>query len=265
MSKSIADVLALIQENNVEMVNFKMADAKGEYHQITIPASTFSIEFIQKGININTANYSCVAANKCDAIFIPDLDSANIDNGSIIPTVVISGELRYFSKNASEIALEVENGKVKKGKASRVFGTVSLLCGLAGLILLVLEIVIGFCTWLCSLLPYVGGQLVAFLGIPAAVLILAIIVVVLVLGIIGIVFGSISIGKSKKAGRSAGLGIAGLVLSILAMVLWLLPLIVFTIVALVCLSIIILIIGYFLLIIIVYVLYVVLAGCVYNL
>ena len=42
MSKSIKDILKMIEENDIKMVDFKMVDINGVYRHVTIPAGNFS-------------------------------------------------------------------------------------------------------------------------------------------------------------------------------------------------------------------------------
>lgn len=210
MSKSFADILTLMHENNVEMVNFKMADAKGKYHQVTIPAGSFSIDLIQKGINIDTNTYSCVPANNGDAIFIPDMDSAVLDQGSIISTVVVSGELRYFNgKNkVTNVAPEASKGdKI----TSLIFSIVALSCGGSAL-LLSLGAMLFAC---CCFWAYGAGIYAGFIwGICS-----------LICAIPGIVFGVLGKKKCAKSGRAPGMAVAGLIMSIVSCIMTIIPII----------------------------------------
>ena len=36
MAKTVADILAMIQENDIKMVDFKMVDINGQYRHVTI-------------------------------------------------------------------------------------------------------------------------------------------------------------------------------------------------------------------------------------
>ena len=38
MSKSVQDIIALIQEEDIKMVDFKMVDINGQFRHVTIPA-----------------------------------------------------------------------------------------------------------------------------------------------------------------------------------------------------------------------------------
>ena len=57
MSKTVADILALIQENDIKMVDFKMVDINGQYRHVTIPAKIFSEATMKNGIGFDASNY----------------------------------------------------------------------------------------------------------------------------------------------------------------------------------------------------------------
>ncbi len=42
MAKTVKDILALIKENDIKMIDFKMVDINGQYRHVTIPAQNFS-------------------------------------------------------------------------------------------------------------------------------------------------------------------------------------------------------------------------------
>lgn len=215
MSKSFADILTLIHANNVEMINFRMADANGQYHQITIPASSFSIDLIQRGINIDTTTYSCVAAYMGDAIFIPDLDSAVVDTGSIISTVVISGQLRYFNGNVTPVA----NASGSNDKLPLIFSIVALSCGGVGTLCALAELLLCCCCAVSAFIPYLGyltGIICLCVQIVGAFVAFA-------CGVAGIVFGVLANKKCKEIGKSNGMSLAGLILGIVSAVLAFLP------------------------------------------
>ena len=214
MSKSFADILTLIHDNNVEMINFKMADANGQYHQVTIPASSFSIDLIQKGVNIDTTSYSCVAANMGDAIFIPDLDSAMVDAGSIISTVVISGQLRYFNAQVNPAVISGSNDKLPL-----IFSIVALSCGGVGILCALAEFLLCCCCACSAFIPYLGWVT----GFVALCVQFGCAFVALACGIAGIVFGVLANKKCKEIGKSNGMSLAGLILGIVAAALALLP------------------------------------------
>ena len=47
MAKTVQDVLALIKEEGIKMVDFKMVDINGQYRHVTIPADNFSETVMQ--------------------------------------------------------------------------------------------------------------------------------------------------------------------------------------------------------------------------
>ena len=50
MSKSVQDILAMIEEHNIQMVDFKMVDINGQFRHVTIPASHFGESTLTEGI-----------------------------------------------------------------------------------------------------------------------------------------------------------------------------------------------------------------------
>ena len=42
MSRTVQDILALIEEQNIQMVDFKIVDINGQFRHVTIPASQFT-------------------------------------------------------------------------------------------------------------------------------------------------------------------------------------------------------------------------------
>ena len=91
MSKSVQDVLALIKDNNIKMVDFKMVDINGQYRHVTIPADNFSEDTMKYGIGFDASNYGYAVVEKSDMVFIPDPDTALIDPFCTIPTLSMTG------------------------------------------------------------------------------------------------------------------------------------------------------------------------------
>ena len=91
MAKSVADILAMIRENNIKMVDFKMVDVSGQYRHVTIPAKNFSEATMENGIGFDASNYGYAVVEKSDMVFIPDPDTAVIDPFCEIPTLSMTG------------------------------------------------------------------------------------------------------------------------------------------------------------------------------
>ena len=91
MAKTVKDILALIKEEEIKMVDFKMVDIGGQYRHVTIPAENFSEETMKSGIGFDASNYGYAVVEKSDMVFIPDPDTAQIDPFCSIPTLSMTG------------------------------------------------------------------------------------------------------------------------------------------------------------------------------
>ncbi len=91
MSKSVKDILNMIQEYGIQMVDFKMVDINGQYRHVTIPANRFSESTLTEGIGFDASNYGYAVVEKSDMVFIPDPDTALIDPFCAVPTLSMTG------------------------------------------------------------------------------------------------------------------------------------------------------------------------------
>ena len=91
MAKSVQDILALIEAQDIKMIDFKMVDINGQYRHVTIPAENFSESTMQNGIGFDASNYGYAVVEKSDMVFIPDPDTAVIDPFCSIPTLSMTG------------------------------------------------------------------------------------------------------------------------------------------------------------------------------
>lgn len=91
MAKTAQDVMAMIEENHIAMVDFKMVDINGQYRHVTIPAKNFNEKTMTSGIGFDASNYGYAVVEKSDMVFIPDPDTAVIDPFCEIPTLSMTG------------------------------------------------------------------------------------------------------------------------------------------------------------------------------
>ena len=91
MSKSVQDIIALIREEDIKMVDFKMVDINGQFRHVTIPARDFNEEIMKTGVGFDASNYGYAVVEKSDMVFIPDPDTAVIDPFCQIPTLSMTG------------------------------------------------------------------------------------------------------------------------------------------------------------------------------
>ena len=91
MAKTTADILKMIEENDIKMVDFKIVDINGQFRHVTIPACHFNEDIVKEGIGFDASNYGYAVVEKSDMVFIPDLDTAIIDPFCEIPTLSLTG------------------------------------------------------------------------------------------------------------------------------------------------------------------------------
>ena len=91
MARTVADIMNMIQENNIQMVDFKVVDINGQFRHVTIPANHFNEDTLKNGIGFDASNYGYAVVEKSDMVFIPDIETAIIDPYCTIPTLSITG------------------------------------------------------------------------------------------------------------------------------------------------------------------------------
>ncbi len=117
MAKTIEDIYRIIEENDIEMVDFKMVDINGIFRHVTIPASYFNEDIMTDGIGFDASNYGYAILEKSDMVFIPDLDTAMIDPFCACPTLSMTGDamiidsphnrpLKQYPRNIVKAAVE---------------------------------------------------------------------------------------------------------------------------------------------------------------
>lgn len=80
MTKSVADVMKLIQENEVKFVDFRFVDTRGKEQHVTVPVSHFDEDKFTDGHAFDgssIAGWKGIEAS--DMLLIPDPQTANID------------------------------------------------------------------------------------------------------------------------------------------------------------------------------------------
>lgn len=91
MARSAKDFMNMIQENDIQMIDFKIVDINGQFRHVTIPASQFTEDILTNGIGFDASNYGYAVVEKSDMVFIPDLDTAIVDPFCGIPTLSVTG------------------------------------------------------------------------------------------------------------------------------------------------------------------------------
>ena len=81
MQKTAPDIMRMIQNQGIQMVDFKMVDINGQFRHVTIPAQHFSEETMVNGIGFDASNYGYAVVEKSDMVFVPDPDTAVVEIG----------------------------------------------------------------------------------------------------------------------------------------------------------------------------------------
>lgn len=93
MARTLQDVLAMCKENDIKIVDFKMTDIDGRWRHLSIPVGRLNEDTMTYGIGFDGSNYGYAPVESSDMVFVPDLDSATIDNFAEIPTLSMIGDV----------------------------------------------------------------------------------------------------------------------------------------------------------------------------
>ena len=91
MATTAKDIMRLIEEQDVQMVDFKIVDIDGQFRHVTIPAKNFNEDTMVNGIGFDASNYGYAVVEKSDMVYIPDLETASIDPFCSIKTLTMIG------------------------------------------------------------------------------------------------------------------------------------------------------------------------------
>ena len=93
MFKSIQEARQFIQENGIQMVDFKLTDLDGRWRHLTIPAERLDEGIMEHGIGFDGSNYGYAAVENSDMVFIPDVRTAIVDPFVEAPTLTMVGDV----------------------------------------------------------------------------------------------------------------------------------------------------------------------------
>ncbi len=98
MFKTIKEAQDFIKANDIKMIDFKMIDINGRWRHITIPSNRLNEDTMVYGIGFDGSNYGYAAVEKSDMVFIPNLESAQIDPFVSQPTLTMTGDVCIIGK-----------------------------------------------------------------------------------------------------------------------------------------------------------------------
>ena len=115
MSKTVADVMKLVQENEVKFVDFRFTDTRGKEQHVSVPISHFDDD---KFVSGHAFDGSSIAGWKgieaSDMILMPDPNTANIDPFFEEPTLILTcdviepGDGKPYERDPRSLAKRAE-------------------------------------------------------------------------------------------------------------------------------------------------------------
>ncbi|MCR5746592.1 MAG: type I glutamate--ammonia ligase [Lachnospiraceae bacterium] len=96
MGRSLDDIRALIKEQDIEFVDFKLTDISGRWRHLSIPAERLNEGTMEHGIGFDGSNYGYAPVENSDMVFVPVLDSAVIDTYTDVPTLSMIGDVKII-------------------------------------------------------------------------------------------------------------------------------------------------------------------------
>ena len=115
MSKTVADVMKLVQENEVKFVDFRFTDTRGKEQHVTVPMSHFDEDKFASGHAFDgssIAGWKGIEAS--DMILMPDPNTANVDPFFEEPTLILTcdviepGDGKPYERDPRSLARRAE-------------------------------------------------------------------------------------------------------------------------------------------------------------
>lgn len=97
MFTSFDELKRYCEEEQIQMIDFRMIALTGQVKHLTIPVSRLSTNIFEEGIGFDGSNYGYAKVEKSDMVFIPDLTSAFRDPFWDVPTVSMIGDVFAIS------------------------------------------------------------------------------------------------------------------------------------------------------------------------
>ena len=116
MPVTFDDIKKTCKDNSVKMADFKMIDLNGRWRHLTMPIGRLTEDILKSGVGFDGSNYGFAPVEKSDMIFIPDLETAQMDPFTEIPTISMIGDVymidlpenRRFDQDPRNVAIHAE-------------------------------------------------------------------------------------------------------------------------------------------------------------
>ena len=98
MKKTLQEILQLCKEKEIRIVDFKMTDIDGRWRHLSIPVGRLNEDTMTYGVGFDGSNYGYAPVESSDMVFVPDLDSATVDQFAAIPTLSMIGDVMVIDR-----------------------------------------------------------------------------------------------------------------------------------------------------------------------
>ncbi len=98
MAKTLKEIQALCAEKQIRIIDFKMTDIDGRWRHLSIPVERLNEDTMTYGIGFDGSNYGYAPVESSDMVFVPDLDSAVVDNFASVPTLSMIGDVMVIDR-----------------------------------------------------------------------------------------------------------------------------------------------------------------------
>ena len=100
MFKSFIQLSEFIKKNGIAIINFKVTDLAGRWHNLSILADRFSEDHLRKGLGFDGSSYGFLTVEKSDMVFLPDITSAFPDPVTKMPSISMIGDVYRIENDA---------------------------------------------------------------------------------------------------------------------------------------------------------------------
>jgi len=88
-----AELRRRIEEENIESVDFRIADLTGRFRHITVPVSCFTEKLVAEGLGFDGSNYGYRDVAGSDMVLLPDLATAYVEERQGERLLVLIGDI----------------------------------------------------------------------------------------------------------------------------------------------------------------------------
>ena len=114
MFNSFDEARKYVESHSIQMVDIKFTDLWGRWHHLTIPASQFTPDLMEKGIGFDGSAVGLKSVKSGDMVLVPDLSTGFIDPFWEVPTLSFISDTReadthlIFANDPRNIAKRAE-------------------------------------------------------------------------------------------------------------------------------------------------------------